>query len=254
VLRLLIVRCACISVALIVGFPCFGADGPRFETYVSGEYSGRAAGVATATVWSPFGSIEEPGLRLKLSGDASIHGDGPESVFSKASEFSALADVMVGYQAHWDRISMKVYGGVAVTQALYLVSLNPHLESPGRDYSAAVAVESFWRANDRIWLGANVSWLQFANTITLYERVAYEFVRADDDRLAISTGLELGTVLQDVDNAGKRLDLGKNIVKEGAMLSIRYWSHELTISGGGEKASDEGVWRPYATLSYGKKF
>jgi hypothetical protein len=53
---------------------------------------------------------------------------------------------------------------------------------------------------------------------------------------------------------GKRLDLYNEYVREGALLNLRFWSNDLTLSGGMAKASDEGVWRPYATLSYGKKF
>jgi hypothetical protein len=258
VLRLLYLRSACILVALLAGFPCFAVDGPRFETYLSGEYSVRAVGVATATVWSPFGSVEEPGLRLKLGSQANFYGDGQASAFSSAfmaADFKTLAGLMAGYQAHFDQIWVKVYGGAA-RQAQSRLYWQIGRTVQERGYGAAIAIEGFWRGKDGLMLSGDASWLQFDNTISFYQRAAYEVARVDDSKLAVSTGLELGAVLQDANiySAGRRLDGEDGFVKAGAVLNIRYRSHELTLSGGGGKGSDEGSWRPYATLSYGKKF
>lgn len=257
-LRFLCLRSACISVALFAGSPCFAADGPRFETYVTGEYSGRAADLDTSNTWSPFGPVDQPGLRLKIDSNADIYGYGQASVFSNAfmaggGGFNALADVMVGYQAHWDCIWLKTYGGAA-TQSQVSVLPRDGLAVPKPIYGAAAAIEGFWRRDDRMWLSANLSWLQFDNTFSFFGRTGYEVMHADDGKFAISTGLEFGAVVQGTYYAGRRLDLEKDFLKEGALLNIRYWSHELTLSGGFEQSTDDAAWRPYATLSYGKKF
>jgi hypothetical protein len=258
VLRLLFLRLACISVALIAGSPCFAADGPRFETYLTGQYSGRAVGVTTGTVWSPFGSVEEPGLRLKLDSCTNVYGNGQESAFSSAfmaADFKMLAALMAGYQAHLDQIWVKVYAGAARQAQSHLYwQVGRSVQDQG--YGAAIAIEGFWRGRDGLSLSGAASWLQFDTTVSFYQRAAYEVVRIDDSKLDVSTGLELGAVLQDAStySAGKRLDGEDEFVKAGAVLNIRYWSHELTLSGGVGKGSEEGIWRPYATLSYGKKF
>jgi hypothetical protein len=258
VLRSLCLRSTCIFVALLGSYPCFAVDGARFETYFTGEYSGRAVGVTSATVWSPFGPVEEPGLRLKLDSQTNVYGDGEASAFSSAfvaSDLKMLAELMAGYQAHFDQIWVKAYVGAARQSRSHLYwQVDRSIQDQG--YGAAIDIEGFWRGNDGIWLGGGASWLQFDNTVSFFQRTAYEVLRLDEDKLEISTGVELGAVLQDANtySAGKLLDGEDSFVKAGALLNVRYWSHELTLSGGAGKGSDEGAWRPYATLSYGRKF
>ncbi len=214
-LRTLYLRSACILVVLFAGSPCSAADGPRFETYVSGDYSGRAAGVDTSTAWSPFGPVDQPGFRVKMDSYANICGEGEAGVFSSAfiaADFAMLADGMIGYQAHWDPFWIKVYAGAASqAQAASVSKLD--LGKLAQGSRAAVEVEAFWRGYNRFWLSANAKWLQFDQTILVYERTAYEFIHIDN-KFQLSTGFEVGAAV----GSGPHLFLQKEFEKEGAIL------------------------------------
>jgi hypothetical protein len=237
--------------------PCHADDSPSFETYATVDYSGRTAGLATSSVWSVFGPLDQPGFRLKFDGFGSVYGDTNANVFSSAfmaADLQMLADVMIGYQIQWDRFWIKLYGGAAYqkqTEIFWQVGS----VVPVQDYGAAAAIESFWRGEGRFWASADVSWLQIDTTASFYGRVGYEAIRMEEG-LIVSGGTEIGAMVKraDIYQVGQRLDDMESLVKGGALLSFRYFSHELTLSGGFEKASDEAEWRPYATLSYGKKF
>jgi hypothetical protein len=236
---------------------CFAADAPRFESYVTVDYSGRAAGLASTTVWSVFAPLDEPGFRLKLDGFGSIYGETNASVFSNvfmAADLKMLTDVMAGYQIQWDRFWIKIYGGGAF-QGRTRIFWEYGRAVPMQVFGAAAAIESYWRGRGRYWASADISWLQIDNTACFYERVGYEAIRMEEG-LIVSGGTEIGAILKraNVYRLGRRLDDMESFVKGGALLNLRYFSHELTLSGGLERASEETGWRPYATLSYGKKF
>ncbi len=76
------------------------------------------------------------------------------------------------------------------------------------------------------------------------------------DGLTLSTGAETGAMVKNADiyREGRRLDLYNEYVREGALLNFRYGRNDLTLSGGLARVSDESTWRPYATISYGRKF
>ena len=95
---------------------CLADNVQRFETYVTADYSGRAAALASSTVWSVFGPIDQPGFRLKVDGFASVNGETNANVFSSAfmaSDLKALGDVMAGYQFNWQTVWVKLYAGAA---------------------------------------------------------------------------------------------------------------------------------------------
>ena len=89
---------------------------------------------------------------------------------------------------------------------------------------------------------------------SFYGRAAYEFYRDGD--IKFSAGGESGAIVSNADiyKEGRNPGLYKEYIREGAILNLRYFSHELTLSGGFAKASDDRAWRPYAMISYGKKF
>jgi len=237
--------------------PSLADDVQRFETYVTADTSTRAAALATSTVWSLFSSIDQPGIRLKIDGFASVFGETNANVFSSAfmaADLKALGDVMAGYQLHWEQIYVKVYAGAAYqaqTQAFW----QAEQLIQQRSYGATAAVETFWQGSSGIWASGNLSWLQFDNTGAFYGRVAHKVLQ-ESEGLNLSIGAETGAMIKNADiyKDGKRLDLYNEYVREGALFNLRYGSNELTVSGGFAKASDEGAWRPYATISYGKKF
>jgi hypothetical protein len=258
VLRRLFGRSAIVCAAAAAACsPCLAEDVLRFETYVTADYSTRSAALASSTVWSLFGPIDQPGFRLKVDGFACVNGENNANVFSSAfmaSDLKALGDVMAGYQLKWENIWVKLYAGAAYqSQALAFWQAGQLVQQ--KSYGATAAVETFWQGSGRLWASGNLSWLQFDNTGAFYGRIAYEIMQ-DSDGLTLSTGAETGAMIKNADiyKEGRRLDLYNEYVREGALINFRYGRNDLTLSGGFAKASDESAWRPYATLSYGRKF
>jgi len=258
VLRFLFWRSAIVCAA--VGAACcpsLADDVQQFETYVTADYSTRAAALASSTVWSLFSPIDQPGIRLKIDGFASVYGETNANVFSSAfmaADLKALGDAMAGYQLNWENIWVKLYAGAAY-QAQTLPVWEAGQIVQQQSYGATAAVESFWQGSSGFWASGNLSWLQFDNTGSLYGRLAYRIMH-ESEGLNLSVGAETAAMIKNADiyKEGTRLDLYDEYVREGALLNLRYGTHDLTISGGLSKASDEGAWRPYATISYGKKF
>ncbi len=213
--------------------------------------------MASSTVWSSFAPVDQPGFRLKLDGFTSIYGASNASVFSgafMASDLETLADLMAGYQVQWGQLWIKLYGGAAY-QGQTRIFWQVGQTVPLQNYGAAAGIETYWRGDGRFWASANVSWLQIDETVSLYERAAYEFAEVIEG-LSVSCGAEIGATLKNADiyRTGTQLADEEGFVKGGALLNLRYGSHDLTLSGGMQKASDDGPWSLYATLSYGKKF
>ncbi len=246
--------CAAIALAR---FPCLAGDDPRFETYVTADYSGRSAALASNTVWSMFGPIDQPGFRLKIDGFASVYGENDASVFSSAfmaANLKALTDVMAGYQFNWDSIWVKVYAGAAYQKQTFAFWRIGRLLQQ-QTYGATAAVEVFWQHSSGFWASGNLTWLQFDNTGGFYGRLAYRILN-EYEGLNLSAGVETGAVIknENIYRTGRRLDLYNEYVREGGLLNLRYGAHDLTLSGGLARGSDERSWRPYATISYGIKF
>ncbi len=257
-LRSLFLRLAMVCPAFVAAcFPCLADDVQHFETYVTADCSGRAAALASSTVWSFFDAIDQPGFRLKVDGFASVTGETNANVFSSAfmaAGLTTLGDAMVGYQLTWKDIWIKLYAGAAYqAQAQVFWDAGQLLQQ--QTYGAAAAVETYWKGSSGFWVSANLSWLQFDNTVSFYDRVAYQVLH-DFHGLAMSVGAETGAMVRNADiyKEGRRLDIYNEYLREGALLNFRYGSHDLTLSGGFAQASDGSAPQPYATISYGKKF
>jgi hypothetical protein len=234
-----------------------GGEEPRFETYVGADYDGRAAALTSSTVWSPFDPVAGPGFRIKLDGLASVYGDTNASVFSGnflAADLKTLGDAMAGYQFNYGQLWLKLYAGAA-----YQVQTRGFWEAgqlvQQKAWGAAAAIESFWRAGDRVWASANVSWLRPDNTVSLYSRGAYEVYRSESG-LKVSAGAEAGVTISNAGlyKEGSALDLYNNYVRAGLLLNLRYGLNDFSLSGGPSQASGETKLHPYASIRYGRQF
>ncbi len=250
-----------LAFAAVAGSPCAAESsasaGPRFETYLGADYDGRAAGLTTSTVWSPFGPVAGPGFRIKLDGLASIYGDTNASVFSSnflAADLKNLGDAMAGYQINYGQLWLKLYAGAAYqTQTRVYWEAGQLVQQ--KAWGIAAAVESFWRIGDRVWMSANISWLRPDNTVSLYSREAYEIYQSGGG-LKISAGAEAGATINNAGlyKEGRGLDLYNAYVRAGPLLNLRYELNDFSLSGGLSQASDETKPRPYASIRYGRQF
>lgn len=261
-LRSLYLRPAITSAALIAACGPGLADGDnRFETYVTVDCSSRSAAFASSTVWSVLGPVEEPGFRLKIAGLSSFDGEGNAGVFSSsfmAADVSTQANVMAGYMFEWRDVWIKLYaGGAYQTTAYHLhtydfLDINTLLSKA--NMGAAAALETYWEDESGFWLSGGLSWLQQNNTGSFYGRAAYK-VMAESEGLDLSFGAETGAAVWDPDvyRDGKRAGYDE-YVRAGGLINLRYGSNDLTLSGGVAADTEEREWRPYATISYGRKF
>jgi hypothetical protein len=262
VMRRFILSCISASALAAVNVPLCAAESssgaePRFETYLGGDYDGRAAALTSTTIWSPFDPVAGPGFRVKLDDLANVYGDTNASVFSNnflAADLKALGDAMMGYQTNYGQLWLKFYAGAAYqaqTRAFWQAGQLVQQKAWG----ITAAVESFWRASDRVWTSANVMWVNIDNTASLYIRGAYEVYRGESG-LRISGGAEAGVT---INNAGlfkeeRALNLYNNYVRAGPLLNLRYGLNDFSLSGGLSQASDQTNLHPYASIRYGRQF
>jgi hypothetical protein len=89
------------------------------ETWAGAEVTESAWSAHFGSVYAPFGSIREDGLRLRAGvGYGQFHYSGYERIDGKlvAAKFygvSTFTDVMVGYQYGFGRLTVKVFAGAA---------------------------------------------------------------------------------------------------------------------------------------------
>ncbi len=230
---------------------------PRFEVNVGGDYYGRGVSLYSTSIWSVAGPVTEPGFRLRADGLASLYGETNARVFSNGflpGSTTALGDLMAGYQYNRGSLWLKFYGGVAF-QGQNRFFWDAGQQSVEQNWGAKAAVESWWRPSPRLWASVDLSWLELNKQTTLHSRLAYE-VTALERGASLSLGGEIGATRADAGlfKEGKPLDQYGNFIRAGPLLSLRIGMHELSFSGGLSQNSGEVNWRPYATLSYGKKF
>jgi hypothetical protein len=233
------------------------AAGPRFETYVGGDYDGRAAALTSSTVWSPFGPVTAPGFRIKLDGLANLYGGTNATVFSSnflAADLKTLGEAMAGYQINYGQLWLKFYAGAAYQAQIRAFREAGQLVQQ-KAWGISAAIESFWRASDRVWTSANVSWLNLDTTMSLYTRSGYEVYHGGSG-LRISGGAEAGVTINNAGlfKEGKALELYNNYVRAGPLLNLRYGLNDFSLSGGVSQASDEAKLHPYASIRYGRQF
>ena len=230
---------------------------PRFEVYVGSDYYGRSVSLYSTSIWSIAGPVTEPGFRLRADGLASLYGETNARFLSNAflpASTSALGDLMAGYQYNRGSLWLKFYGGVAF-QGQTRLFWDAGQQNAAQSWGAKAAVESWWRPTSRVWTSVDLSWLELNKEITLHSRVAYDIGRFENGA-SLSLGSEIGATRADADvsKEGKRLDQYANFTRAGPLLNLRFGANELSFSGGVAQSSGDANWRPYATLSYGRKF
>jgi hypothetical protein len=230
---------------------------PRFEVYLGGDYLGRSASLYSTSIWSVAGPVTQPGFRLRASGLANFSGETNANVFSNGflpANANVLGDLMAGYQYNQGSLWVKFYAGMAFQgQTRFL--WDAAQQSIQQNWGPKTAIETWWRPTNRLWLSVNLSWLKPNDETGLNSRAAYEFTCLKG-AASLSLGGEMGATRANANifKEEKRLDQYNDYFRAGPFLSLRYGMHEFTVSGGFAEDSYSMARRPYATLSYGKKF
>ncbi len=257
---------AALAMAAQTNMPCraeeTGAPKPRFEVYNGAYYDGRTGNLTSSLVWGVFGSVTQPGFRLKLDSIADLYGQTNAPLFSSkfvAAGLKNVSNFMAGYQFNYKRATIKLYAGAAYNVKFRRVEINyPFYASmilQEETFGAAAAFHAYWPVDDRIWASLDLTWVQPDQSAWLYSRSAYEFYRSEGG-LKIGAGAEVNFTLAGHPKykRGKRYDPYKKYLRGGVLLNIRYGSNDLSLLAGLSQASGEEVLRPYAGISYGRQF
>jgi hypothetical protein len=154
--------------------------------------------------FAPFGSLLEPGWRLRLAGSASrFHYLGPRyrqqparcgdhgAGMQRIDGESTHGEVLVGHQLQWGRTTIKVFAGVAAREQR-IAPDDPCNDTLGLRFGAKATVEIWQDIGAAGWLAfdagaAHVDWLHSARL-----RLGHTVVRAGDGRLDLGLDLAVG--------------------------------------------------------------
>jgi hypothetical protein len=123
---------------------------PRFEAWVGGEAFHRMWSLYSGTMFAPFGSVREDGLRLRAVGGYGDHTTGTV----------AFADLLLGYHKQLGPLTIKFLAGVMLEDRH---AADPDSGLEGADWGGKAVLETWWNITDLAWLSADVSWARPAS-------------------------------------------------------------------------------------------
>lgn len=235
----------------ILGYgPVFAQDAnvqPRFEVYTGVSAAETGGSGYTSVVWSPRGSVREQGWRLRSGADYGVVRDrhiyGDERVTVKKKSQKTVADVGLGYQGDLRFLWLKLYGGGVFRDET--IRLDGHTTNLGStQFGAYIAVESWWRLGHGFWSSVDLKWTTLDNGISVFSRLGYSAAQTEH-MPGLGAGLEASVHADDIDALSQ---------KGGVFVQGVWGFHEVTLSGGLSQTDQSDDWKPYASVSYGRKF
>jgi hypothetical protein len=213
---------------------------PHFEAYTGFETVRGNASLYTLLIWSPYKAVTEPGLRLRIGGYGSVHGEGRQVWQSRFTGGKTGGDIMAGYQAAFGPLWLKLYAGAAFEET---ASITGTETGKGQRTGAKATAESWLKLTNSWSAAADASWSGADEGLSFGLRL--------ERRLgtlplagAVSGGLE-GSAYAKGDDS---------VLKSGAHIKFGDGLSELTLSGGLAQTGQDNDTSPYAGLSYGRKF
>lgn len=218
---------------------------PHVELYQGG--TGAEAGISaySSIVWGFGQPLNAPGWRVKANARYGRHESrvaiGPERLRVDKTYEAASYDLLLGYQANYRFLWLKLYAGASYRHESDSLEGLPvrHNENTG----ALAAIETWWRLGEKDWASLDASWSGIGNGVSVFSRLGRDvqnFTRGP----VIALGIEA---------AFHREEESPVAEKAGPFLQARWERHEVTLSGGLSR-DDEREWQPFGSLSYGRKF
>ncbi len=161
---------AALLAALVACAPAF-ADPPERpepprepwrETWFGADVGPTYWSLYNATVWSPYGEIVEPGLRIRVASTyGRYHYDSSRIIAgqrrpTRFEGVGATADAMVGYQWRFGTLTAKLYGGI-VGVGHTVTPFDAGNEVQGYKIGAAGALELWWDVRPSIWASLDLT-------------------------------------------------------------------------------------------------
>jgi hypothetical protein len=226
---------------------------PRVEFYSGAEAFRHAWSLYSGATFAPFGSILEDGLRLRVAGGYGAYSYsgrravGPNAEVVDFDGEASFADLLIGYHKRMGRLSLKLYGGVILSQH-QITPDDPETVIRSSGVGGKAVLESWLDIDERVWTSLDLSWASLYDSYSARGRLGWRFTPA------LSVGLEAG--------AGGNVE--GDIARLGAFVRYEWAGGELVASGGiandalledvgnPSAAADASV--PYATLSWLTRF
>jgi hypothetical protein len=222
------------------------------EAYAGAEAFRHAWSLYSGATFAPFGSILADGLRLRAVGGYGAYSYsgrravGPGAQVIDFDGEASFGELLVGYHKRMGRLSLKLYGGVTLSQH-QLTPDDPETVIRGAGLGGKAVLESWLDIDERVWTSLDLSWASLYDGYSVRGRLGWRLTPA------LSAGLEAG--------AGGNVE--GNIARLGAFVRYEWAGGELALSGGiANDALLEGVGNPavadasvpYATLSWLTRF
>ena len=125
------------------------ARGNTYEIWAGADATRRYASIWTGLTWSPFGSIQDSGWRLRgVTGGGRYSYDGWRIVggLPQPAHFKALTlfgDALVGYHLQIGSLTLKPFAGISMVEHRAL-PFDPVSRINGRTVGAKLALDTWW--------------------------------------------------------------------------------------------------------------
>jgi hypothetical protein len=209
-------------------------EAPRFEVWSGGEAFQHVWSVYSGATAAPFGGVQDDGFRLRGVLGYANYGKG----------IMAFGDLLIGYHAQLGPVTIKVFGGLTVTDHIP-DPREPFPPLQGTEYGGKGVLEAWWNINDQAWASADLSFgsthMDYGGRIRLGWRLWPE----------LSVGLEGGS------GGTAEPDLEHDTARVGGFLRYEWATGEVSVSGGW---AAEGSWHerdgpaPFGTVSLLTRF
>jgi Cellulose biosynthesis protein BcsS len=191
------------------------------ETWAGGEMLANSWSVYTGSTVALTGDIEDVGWRLRSTGGYGQYSyrklvrglNGPEHV--KYTGRKTFSDVLLGYQFHWNKLTLKAFAGASSEQHI-IDPRDPDNPVANFTYGAKAALEAWLSISDKHWIAGDFSFSSTFNTYKLGLRTGYKLLEKLD--VGIETRLEGNDAYQ----AGRA----------GGFATFRFDEAGVTLSGG----------------------
>ncbi|HJU32178.1 MAG TPA: cellulose biosynthesis protein BcsS [Hyphomicrobiaceae bacterium] len=195
------------------------ADEPRphFEFWVGASAFRNVWSIYSGTTVAPFGSVQEDGARLRLTGG---YGEDRYSSQTPAGSRSfrgrgSFADLLIGYHAQLGNLTLKAFAGPTLADRQTTPS-DPATTSLGMDWGGKAVLETWWNIGERTWTAVDLSWASLHDSYSARVRLGWRLTPA------ISIGVEASAVGSE----------GSDIAGAGGFLRYETATGELSFSGG----------------------
>jgi hypothetical protein len=222
------------------------------EFHSGAEAFRHAWSLYTGATLAPFGGLQENGLRLRVTGGYGAYSYSGARAFGPSSHIvsfdgkATFAEALIGYQAQFGPLTIKVFGGVTATQH-EISPFDPETVVQGRGWGGKAVLETWWDISDRAWTSLDLAWASLYDSYSARARLGWRLTPA------LSAGLEAGAVGH----------VEGNMARLGGFVRYEWASGELSVSGGvandaviedlsNPKAMGANV--PYATVGWLMRF